>query len=67
MTEITDSCWCYTMKRQVNVTGTIVEAPIQEQRQAELLKVKDCDVENICPKRRQEGCLIGKLREGKWR
>ena len=54
------SSWCYATKRQVNVEGEIVG-----KRQAELLKVTECE-EKDCVQRYAEECLIGKLREGRW-
>lgn len=59
---ITVECWCYGMKRQVKVSGAIVG-----ERQATLLKVTDCEWKFHCAKRGDEDCLIGKVREGKWR
>ena len=58
MTEF--SCWCYVTKRQVKIEGDIVG-----RRQADLLKVTDCE-HKICPERSSEFCLIGKPRKGRW-
>ena len=55
------SCWCYHTKRQVTLEGQITG-----KRQADLLQVTSCEHQDTCPKRRDEECLIGKLREGKW-
>jgi len=54
------SCWCYGKKMQINIEGEI-----EGKRQAELLRVNDCEHKN-CDKRNAEDCLIGKLREGRW-
>ena len=54
-------CWCYCIKKQVWVKGEIAG-----KRQAELLRVTDCE-EKTCPMRYSKFCLIGKLREGRWR
>ena len=58
--EIRVSSWCYGTQQQVYIKGKIVG-----KRQAELLKVSDCE-EKDCLKRGKEDCLIGKLREGRW-
>jgi hypothetical protein len=55
------SCWCYAVQRQVKVSGKIVG-----RRAAELLEITDCS-EASCPKRGAVDCLIGKVREGRWR
>lgn len=67
--EIRVECWCYREKRQVIVFGVL-----QGKRQAELLKVTDCsefDVERgetfKCRGRGDLKCLIGKVREGRWK
>ena len=54
------SCWCYATQRQVRVKGEIVG-----KRQADLLKISDCEIKD-CPKRYAIDCLIGKLLEGRW-
>jgi hypothetical protein len=54
------SCWCCAMQREVRVKGEIVG-----RRQADLLKIADCQHRD-CPKRGAVGCLIGKLLEGRW-
>lgn len=54
-------CWCYDMKRTVRIKGEIVG-----RRQAVLLKVTWCELYDICPKKREPDCLVGKIREGKW-
>lgn len=61
MTEQVTECWCYAMKRTVKITGTVAG-----KRQAVLLKVTKCELESMCPKRRDVDCLVGKVREGKW-
>ena len=53
-------CWCYAMKKQVNVKGKIVG-----KRVCLLLKIVDC-YHKKCPKRYADDCLIGKIREGRW-
>ena len=60
MSEIRASCWCYAMQRQVYVKGSIVG-----KRQADLLKVVDCEHKG-CPKRYAVDCLIGKMLESRW-
>ena len=62
MTEkIETDCWCYCAKKQANITGVI-----EGRRTAgKLLKVTDC-TEDRCLHRNEPGCLIGKIREGKW-
>ena len=60
-------CWCFAMKRQVNLEGVIVG-----KSQADLLKVTDClaTVDGVstkdCPKRFAIDCLIKHVREGRW-
>ena len=58
---ISMDCWCYATKKQVNIEGKIVG-----KRQAELLEVTDCE-EKGCSEYGAVDCLVGKLREGKWR
>ena len=60
-TPIRVSCWCYTAKKQVWVRGRI-----EGKRQAQLLRIVECE-EVDCPLRHSAYCLIGKLREGRWR
>ena len=55
------SCWCYCTQKM-----TVIEGEIVGKHQAELLKVIDC-TQTECPKRGAETCLIGKLKEGRWR
>lgn len=54
------SCWCYATQRQVNLEGVIAG-----RRQADLLKVTDCQHKD-CPKRFEVDCLIGHVMEGRW-
>jgi len=49
------------MEKQVQVQGRIVG-----RRQAELLDVTGCS-EDSCPQKFSKFCLIGKVREGRWR
>ena len=55
------SCWCYKLGRRVAVEGKIDDG-----RQADLLKINNCMV-NDCPRRSSRDCLIGKIIEGKWK
>ena len=55
------SCWCCAMQRQVQVKGKIVG-----KRQADLLKVGDCECKKTCLRACAVGCLIGKVVEGRW-
>jgi len=54
------SCWCYAVKKQVQIQGKIVG-----RRQADLLDVTGCS-EADCLKHGAPDCLIGKVREGRW-
>jgi len=54
-------CWCYATKRMVKIRGVI-----KGKRQADLLDVTDCDVQD-CSLRNDVLCLIGKIREGRWK
>jgi len=54
------SCWCCVTQRQVQVKGRIVG-----KRQADLLRISDCEHKD-CPKRYAVDCLIGKSLEGRW-
>lgn len=58
--EIKTLCWCYATRRLVYVKGEIVG-----KRQADLLKIFDCEHKD-CPKRYAVDCLINKLLEGRW-
>ena len=60
MSEIEVSCWRYATQRQVYVKGRIVG-----KRQADLLRISDCEYKEACPKACAVDCLIGKLREGR--
>lgn len=54
-------CWCYGLRRTVKVRGLLSEGRI-----AEVLDVKECNVEITCENRGSESCLIGKRREARW-
>jgi hypothetical protein len=54
-------CWCYAVKRMVTVRGDVVG-----RRAAEVLNIVDC-LEADCPRRGSVDCLVGKIREGRWR
>lgn len=54
-------CWCYGTKRMVHVKGELIG-----RRQADLLRVTDCEHEDACEKKFTIDCLIGKIREGRW-
>jgi len=61
MSLIRVDCWCPVVKKQVWIKGEIVG-----KRQAELLRVRECE-QIGCPMKHSKFCLIGKLREGRWR
>lgn len=50
--------YCYAIKRVVELRGVI-----EGKRQADLLRVKHCELENHCQYFGDEDCLVGKLRE----
>lgn len=54
-------CWCCAVRRMVVIRGEVVG-----RRAAELLEVVDC-LEVGCPRRGAVGCLVGMVREGRWR
>jgi len=54
-------CWCYCAKKMVTIRGEVVG-----RRAADLLKIFDC-LEANCRMRGDPDCLIGKMREGRWR
>jgi len=55
------SCWCYATQRQVRVKGEIVG-----KRQADLLRISDCEHKETCPRACAVDCLIGEVLEGRW-
>ena len=59
--QLKSECWCYAIKRTVNIKGVILE-----KRQADLLKIKHCELENHCAFLGDADCLVGKIREGRW-
>jgi len=54
------SCHCTATQRQVRIKGRIAG-----HRQADLLKITDCEHKN-CPMRYTADCLIGKVLESRW-
>jgi len=59
--KITTECWCYAIKRVVRLRGVI-----EGKRQADLLRVKHCEIESHCQHFSHQDCLVGTLREGRW-
>jgi hypothetical protein len=59
--KIKSKCWCYAAKKYVKIKGII-----EGQRQADLLRITDCELEGTCEYVGSKGCFVGKLREGRW-
>jgi len=55
------SCWCYATQRQVYVKGKVVG-----KRQADLLRISDCEHKGTCSRACAVDCLIGEVLEGRW-
>jgi len=59
--ETKSECWCYALKRTVQIRGVI-----GGRRQADLLRIKHCELESMCAFKGSVDCLLGKLCEGRW-